>query len=173
VSIEPYDSTRHVVNRFDCGAKPLNAFLKNKAKSCSQRLEHKVIVATLDGSPNCIGYYTLQIGSDSIPQAFKVKQQDYITNYSAFPAINLGFLAVDQKHQGQGLGQHLLQDIFEIVASLTSYVGFYALTVQSMSAASTRFYEKIGFEEYSEGGGQPKMLYPIRSIISILDEKPL
>lgn len=130
-------------------------------------------MATLDGSPNCIGYYTLQIGSDSIPEAYKVKQQGYITNYSAFPAVNLGFLAVDEKFQGQGLGQYLLQDIFEVVADLTSYVGFYALTVQSMSAASTRFYEGLGFEEYSEGGGQPKMLYPIRSIISILDQRPL
>ena len=132
-----------------------------------------MIVATLDGSPNCIGYYTLQIGSDSIPEAYKVKQRDYIANYSAFPAINLGFLAVDQNFQGQGLGELLLQDIFEIVADLTTYVGFYALTVQSMSAASTRFYEKLGFEEYSEGGGQPKMLYPIRIIIKILEEKPL
>lgn len=130
-------------------------------------------MATLDGSPNCIGYYALQIGSDSIPESFKEKQQDYITNYSAFPAINLGFLAVDEKYQGQGLGEYLLQDIFEVVADLTNYVGFYALTVQSMSAASTRFYKRIGFQEYSEGGGQPKMLYPVRSIISLLDNRPL
>lgn len=132
-----------------------------------------MIVATVDGSPNCIGYYTLQIGSDSIPEAYKIKKQDYIATYSAFPAINLGYLAVDRAYQGQGLGQYMLQDIFEVVADLTAYVGFYALTVQSMTPDSTRFYRKIGFEEYSDGGGQPKMLYPIRKLIDLLEDLPL
>lgn len=132
-----------------------------------------MIVATLDGSPNCIGYYTLQIGSDAIPEAYKDKRQDYIINYSAFPAINLGFLAVHKDHQNQGLGEYLLQDILEVVTSLTDFIGFYALTVQSMNADSTRFYKRLGFEEYSEGGGQPKLLYPVRTIINLLNKVPL
>ena len=131
-----------------------------------------MVVATLDGSPNCIGYYALQVGSDSIPESYKSKRQEYINNYAAFPAINLSFLAVDGTYQGQGLGQYLLQDIFEVVAELTNYIAFYAITVQSLNTDSTKFYEKVGFEHYSEGGGQPKLLYPVRSIISLLDERP-
>lgn len=130
------------------------------------------MVATLDGSPNCIGYYTLQVGSDAIPEAYKQKRQEYISNYSAFPAINLGFLAVDKVYQGRGIGQFLLQDIFEVVADLTACIGFYAITVQSYDSSSTKFYKKLGFEEYSEGGSQPKMLYPIRSVIALLEERP-
>ncbi|WP_145996695.1 GNAT family N-acetyltransferase [Monaibacterium marinum] len=156
------------MNRFDCGANPLNVFLKNKAKSRSKRLEYKVVVATLDGSPNCIGYYALQVGSDSIPESSKYKQKDYATNYPAFPAINLTYLAV----QGQGLGEYLLNHIFAAVGIMVEHVGFYALTVQSFDEKSTKFYEKIGFKEYSEGGGQPKMLYPVTSIIQILENHP-
>lgn len=168
VQIEPFDTRAHVTNRFDCGARPLNLFLKNKAGKASKRLEHSVMVATLQGSPNCIGYYALQVGSDAIPEAYKKATGDYINTYAAFPAINLSFLAVDEPYQGQSLGKFLLQDVFTVVSDLASYVGLYALTVQSYDRASTEFYRKIGFTEYSEGGGQPKMLYPLRSIRKLL-----
>lgn len=72
---------------------------------------------------------------------------------------------MDQTVQRQGLGQYLLMDVFEKVANISEYAGFYALTLQSFDADSTEFYKSLGFEQYSEGGGQPKMLFPLSNIL--------
>lgn len=167
VVIQPFNKSV-VLNRFKCGATPLDRFLANKAKGSVKRFEFKVNVATLEGSANCIGYYALQLGSDTIPDDFKQKQRDYIRHYTSFPAVHLSYLAVHEQWQGQGLGRHLLQDVFERVAAIADEVGFYALTLQSYSADSTAFYKRLGFEEYSEGAGQPKMLYPLVNILKLL-----
>ncbi len=171
VAIKALDGS-HVLNRFDCGARPLNTFLCNKAKNCVKRYEFTVAAATLEASSNCIGYYALQLGSDTVPDDFKSKRQDYIRNYTAFPAVHLSYLAVHRSVQGQGLGRYLLQDVFEKVASISQHVGFYALTLRSYNDNSTAFYKRLGFEEYSEGSGQPKMLYPLVNILKLLSASP-
>lgn len=167
VEIASYSSAL-VFNRFGCGVTALDRFLKNKAKDCVKRYEHKVNVATLNGSPNCIGYYALQLGSDNIPEDYKQKNPGYISGYTAFPAVHLSHLAVHVDHQNQKLGRYLLQHVFEQVASISESAGFFALTLQSYDNNSTAFYKKLGFEEYSEGSGQPKMLYPLVNILKLL-----
>lgn len=75
VSIHPLDGTC-VLNRFECGKAPLDKYLKNTAKGHAKRLERRVYAATLEGSPNCIGYYALQLGSDAVPETYKKNRQD-------------------------------------------------------------------------------------------------
>jgi ribosomal protein S18 acetylase RimI-like enzyme len=109
VTIEPF-SDRAVVNRFSCGQRPLDSFLKNKAKRGAKRCEHRVFCAYLDQSPNVIGYYALQLGNESVSELPDANKDNYLKTYVAFPAVNLGFLAVDAQYHRQGLGQHLLID---------------------------------------------------------------
>jgi GNAT superfamily N-acetyltransferase len=157
----------HVVNRFDCGRNPLDRFIKSKtARKSEARLEYRVFVALLEGSLECIGYYALQLGSDAVPKT-KTEQQSYLQNHSAFPAVHLGYLAFHRPFQRQGLGRYLLMNAFEHVAAIADHAGFYALTLQSIDDESTRFYESIGFRAYTTGGDQPKMLYPIQSILEL------
>lgn len=163
--IEPFDSRRHIYNRFDCGRTPQNRFLKNKAKRAEARLEQRVFVTTVGENPNCIAYYAMQLGSDSVPDLPR-EQQTYLKNHLAFPAVHLSYLAVDKPFQRQGLGQYLLMDVFQRVAEISKHAGFYALTLQSLDDESTAFYKRIGFETYSEGGAQPKMLYPIENVLA-------
>jgi GNAT superfamily N-acetyltransferase len=157
-----------VVNNFDCGAAPLNKFLKNRAAKMGKRFEMCAFAAVLDGSPNCVGFYALQIGSDTIPETFKKNRQDYIANYAAFPAVHLSYFAVHKDYQRKKLGRFLFMDLLEKVAAVSENVGFYALTLQSFDAKSTAFYKALEFEEYSEGCGQPKMLYPLVNILKLL-----
>jgi GNAT superfamily N-acetyltransferase len=167
VSINVYDKV-FSYNQFDCGRTPLNNFIKNKAKKSLARLEHRTFVALGDGSKRCLGYYALQVGSDQLPQGNK-HSSTYVGGYAAFPAIHLSFLAVDRDFQRQGLGRYLLQDVFTRVAQVAKHVGFFALTLQSLDNDSTEFYRSIGFEEYTEGGHQPKMLYPISDILKLIE----
>ncbi|TSE07565.1 GNAT family N-acetyltransferase [Mesorhizobium intechi] len=131
-------------------------------------MEHRVFCAHLPPSNVCIGYYALQLGSDSV-EAFKGKDKTYLgKNYTAFPAVHLSFVGVDEPYQRRGLGQHLLMDVFERVAAISDHAGFYALTLQSFNEDSTAFYRSLNFVEYSEGLRQPKMLYPLEDILTLV-----
>ncbi|MEP1588434.1 MAG: GNAT family N-acetyltransferase [Tateyamaria sp.] len=163
VVLQPYDSQSITYNRFTCGKTPLDRFIKSKANKESKRLEQKVFVAIMSGSRNCIGYFALQLGSDTVPNLPK-NELKHLQNRVAFPAVHLSYLGVDLSCQGQGLGRLLLMEAFEKTAKISDIAGFHALTLQSIDAESTAFYKRIGFTEYSEGGTQPKMLYPIHNI---------
>lgn len=168
VTIKPL-SKDTVVNQFCCGKKPIDRFLKNKAKKCQRRLEFRTFCAHLEESPLCIGYYALQVGSDSVDDLPEKNKQTYIRNYTAFPAINLAFLGVHEDYKRQGLGEHLLMDVFLRVAQLSKHVGFFALTLQSLDEDSTAFYESLKFTAYSENLNPPKMLYPLEDILTLVN----
>lgn len=130
-------------------------------------MEQRVTIATQNGSPNCIGYFALQLGSDTVPDLPQNKLK-HVQNHVAFPAVHLSYLGVDQQYQRQGLGRFLLMEVFERVAQISDHAGFYALTVQSLDTDSTAFYQSIGFEAYSEGSSHPKLLYPIENILALV-----
>lgn len=167
VDIRPL-SDACVVNRFSCGRRPLDSFLKNKAKKALRRNEHRVFCAHLDGSPNVIGFYALQIGTDSVADLPDTYKDNYLKTYVAFPAVQLSFLAVHEDHRRQGLGEFLLMDAFSKVAGISDFAGFYALTLISLDADSTAFYGSLNFRAYSENLKQPKMLYPLADILTLV-----
>jgi len=167
VTIEPF-SDRAVVNRFSCGKRPLDAFLKNKAKKVVRRSEHRVFCAYLDQSPLVIGYYALQLGNESVSELPDVNKDNYLKNYTAFPALNLSFVAVDSQYQRQGLGEYLLMDVFARAAAIAEHAGYYALTLTSLDDDSTAFYKSLNFTVYSENLKNPKMLYPLEDILTLV-----
>ena len=151
-----------------CGKRPIDQFLKNKAKKAVARFEHRVFCAHLDYSPNVIGYYALQIGNESVADLPANSKNNDISNYVAFPAVSLKWIGVSEDYQRKGLGQHLLMDVFDRVASISDHAGFFALTLVSFDEDSTAFYKSIGFKVYSENLPQPKMLYPLASILKLV-----
>jgi ribosomal protein S18 acetylase RimI-like enzyme len=167
ITIEPF-SDRAVVNRFSCGKRPLDSFLRNKARKAADRREHRVFCAYLDQSPNVIGYYALQLGNESVSELPDVNKDNYLKNYVALPAVNLSFLAVDSQYRRQGLGSHLLMDVFARVAAVAEHAGFYALTLTSLDEDSTAFYRSLNFTIYSENLKNPKMLYPLEDILTLV-----
>jgi GNAT superfamily N-acetyltransferase len=167
IEIRPY-SPEAVVNRFSCGKKPIDQFLKNKAKKATNRFEHKVFCAHLRGSANVVGYYALQVGSDSVSELPGANKNNYLKTYVAFPAVNLTFLGVAGEFQRQGIGSYLLMDAFSRVATISDCAGFYALTLVSYDEDSTEFYKSLNFTIYSENLTQPKMLYPIEDLLTLV-----
>jgi hypothetical protein len=169
VTIRPF-CTETVVNRFDCGVDPINKFLRNKARRAEKRNEHKVFCAHLDGSSNAIGYYALQVGSDSVNELPDRNKDNYLKTYVAFPAVNLSFLGVASDYHRQGLGSYLLMDVFSKVGKIAECAGFYALTLVSYDEKSTAFYKSLNFSIYSEHLKQPKMLYPLEDILALISK---
>jgi ribosomal protein S18 acetylase RimI-like enzyme len=169
VEIRPF-TDKTVVNRFSSGRKPVDQFIKNRAEKSVRRHECRVFCAHSGNSNNVVGYYALQVGSDSVSELPEDHKDNYLKNYAAFPAIHLNFLGVDENFRRQGLGQYLLMDVFTKVALLSDNAGFYALTLVSLDDDSTAFYESLKFRTYSfsENLRQPKMLYPLEDILALV-----
>ena len=115
-----------------------------------------------------VGYYALQIGNESM-DALPNKPDDYTKNYTAFPAVHLAFLGVQQGFQRRGIGTALLTDVFDKAYRISEFAGMYALTLQSYDANSTAFYRSLGFSAYSDHPTAPKMLMPIRTIRELVE----
>lgn len=165
-------SSSSIVNQFDSGRKPIDQFLKNKAKKYVRRYECMVYCAHVGSSNTVIGYYSLCVGSDAVSDLMR-NDSTYVKYRASFPSIHIHYLGVTQKYQRQGLGSFLLMDAFEKVRAIADYAGLYALTLQSLDANSTAFYRRLEFEIYTEDEEQPKMLYPIKNIISLVDGAPI
>ncbi|MEX0759649.1 MAG: GNAT family N-acetyltransferase [Tistlia sp.] len=168
VEIVPFDGQRPR-NTFSCGRRPIDAWYKNHAKKCVKRAEYCVFEALVPQAPRPVGYYALQIGNESM-SALENKPDDFTKNYTAFPAVHLAYLGVDEKFQGRGIGTAFLSDVFESVYKISQMAGLYALTLQSLDEDSTRFYRKLGFTPYSDHPTSPKMLIPLRIIIQLVEE---
>ncbi len=169
VEIKPL-SPDTVTNRFSCGATPIDRFLKNRAQKAEERHEYRTFCAHIGNSPVCIGYYTLQVGTGIVAELPKT-HDSYLTRRKStsqvFPAINLAYIGIDENYQMQGLGRFLIMDVFSKADLISKNAGMYALTLISYDASSTKFYKRIGFEIYVDGE-QPKMLYPIKSVIDLV-----
>jgi len=59
-------------------------------------------------------------------------------------------------------------DVFSKVAQISEQAGFFALTLVSYDEESTAFYRSLNFTIYSENLKQPKMLYPLADILTLV-----
>jgi predicted N-acetyltransferase YhbS len=132
----------HDLAPFDCGAGPLNDYLKRHALQNNQNRSARTYVATR--GTRVVGYYTLAAGSvgkaDTPPRV-----SAGLGNYPV-PVILLARLAVDSPEQGKGLGRGLLKDALLRVIQAADIVGCRAVLVHAKDAAAKAFYERHGFE---------------------------
>ena len=66
-----------------------------------------------------------------------------LPRYPSLPATLLGRLAVDHRHRGQRLGEHMLLDAF--TRSLRSEIATYAIVVDAKDERAASFYRAYDF----------------------------
>lgn len=134
-----------------------------------KRAEIRVFTVHKDGTDRAIAYYAMQLGSEST-EALETSPDDYTKNRTAFPAVHLAYLGVQADIQSQGVGSLMMADVFDRVYAISQHVGFYAITLQSINASSTIFYERLGFRKYAGSDDSPKMLLPLRTVIELVNQ---
>jgi len=95
-------SSSHHTATFCCTEKSLELWLKRKALKNQTSGGSRTWVVCQQGTTEVVGYYALATGSvqrNGAPGALKRNMPNPI------PVIILGRLAVDTKHQRQGIGQ--------------------------------------------------------------------
>jgi GNAT superfamily N-acetyltransferase len=134
----------HELDGFDCGEPALDEWLKRHARGADASESARVFVVTEDGA-TVVGYYALAAAQveprSATARAAKGQPSRPI------PAILLARLAVDRRHQRQGLGRSLLQDVLLRCVAAADEIGVRVLLVHAKHERAKQWYEQYGFEE--------------------------
>lgn len=132
---------------FHCGKELLDSWLLNHALNALNR-GTAVTYVTMDENGSLAGFYSLSANS--------VSRGDVHGGWLArnapeqIPVILLGMLAVDDRHQGQGLGTLLLKDAVEHALAASTQIGARALIVDPLDDDAIGFYERYGFRHIKD-----------------------
>ncbi len=137
---------QHRLDDFSCGEPALDDWLKRHARAAHASDSARVFVATLDDRETVVGYYALAAAQlapqDATPRAMKGQPRA-----RPIPAVLLARLAVDERHQGAGIGRSLLQDVLLRCAEAAEAIGARVLLVHAKHDAAKRWYMQFDFEE--------------------------
>ena len=139
----PLDS-KHKKSEFTCG----NTYLDNyKQKQARQDIKRKLSACfVLSNEDNEIrGFYTLSnagIPRELIPENISKKLP---RAYESLPVTLLGWLAINKKSKGQGLGKLLLIDALKRSFEVSKVIGSMAVIVDPIDENAISFYNKFGF----------------------------
>ena len=132
---------KHKRSLFDCGSSPLNDYLKIRA---SQDVKHNfaTVFVVCDEADIIAGFYTL-CATSLFREVLSGEIKQRLPKYRTIPAILLGRLAVDLKHQGTGLGGRLLLSAFRKCSNIDLAWSF--LVIDAKNERAMAFYSHFGF----------------------------
>jgi len=137
-------TSEHILTGFDCGTPALNGWLVRRALGNQSSGTSRTWVVIEAETGRVVAFYassTASVIRSSAPRPFGRDQPDEI------PAILLGRMAVDSKHQGQGLGAALLKHFMLKAMQVSMSVGVRLLFVHAKDEGAKRLYEHFGFVE--------------------------
>jgi GNAT superfamily N-acetyltransferase len=126
---------------FDSGEPALDDYLRTRALANHVGGASRCFVTCRNS--RIVGYYALASGAVSHTGwagKFRRNMPDPI------PVILLSRLAIDRKHQGCGLGEHLLRDAIARVVQVAEQIGVRAILVHALHDQARSFYTRYNFE---------------------------
>ena len=134
----------HLLEGFNCEKPALNEWLIHRALANQASGTSRTWVVVEAGSRDVVGYYasaTASILRSSTPKRMRRNQPDEM------PAILLARMAVDSRHQGQGLGAALLKHFMLKAFEVGQSVGVRVLLIHAKDDEAKGFYSHYGFVE--------------------------
>ena len=131
-----------LVEGFNCGQPALNQFLQRYALLNQKANSAQTYVCCQTGV--VVGFYSL--AADSVePESAPPRVMKGLARHPV-PVLILARLAVDQNHQGKGLGKALLKDALLRTAQAADIAGIRCLLVHAKDDAARQWYEAWEFE---------------------------
>ena len=135
---------QHDCERFDCGAVPLDEWLRKRARANQLSGASRTFVAVDDA--RVVAYYALAAGSVDVRAATGRMRRNMP---EPIPVAVLGRLAIDRSWQGQGLGRALFRDAALRVRQAAEAIGVRGILVHAVSEEARAFYLALGLESSS------------------------
>ncbi len=146
-------SAEHDRAAFSCGVPLLDSFLHERVGQFAQRhLAQPFLMVDLarsDEKKTIAGYYTLSsqgLDYDEMPDNLRRKLPKRIR----VGVTLMGYLAVDQRYQGQGLGKLLLYDALYRALQASKQVSSRAVIVDAIDDVAITFYERYDFIRFTD-----------------------
>jgi GNAT superfamily N-acetyltransferase len=131
-------TARHDLSGFECRSREQTEWLCRFARQSSAVGTTRVYVVTDEAGQVVVGYYAWCMAQLAVKDA-PTRLTKGAGRYPQ-PVALLARLGVDVRHEGQGLGAALLQDVLARLASLSSDIGCRGLLVHAESAEARKFY---------------------------------
>ncbi|WP_260294974.1 GNAT family N-acetyltransferase [Sedimenticola hydrogenitrophicus] len=135
-------SAADAVDGFDCGQPALNQFLQRYALVNQKANSAQTYVCC--GAGEVVGFYSLAVGSVD-PGSAPARVMQGLARHPV-PVMILARLAVDNDHQGKGLGSALLKDALLRTAQAADIAGIRCLLVHAKDDAARQWYKAWEFE---------------------------
>lgn len=155
----------HGLDRFSCGNKALDTWLRSFALQNQERNLSRTFVLVDDDE--VIGYYSLTMGgvtSEALPGRYR----------RGLPAYDIGMvllarLAVSEGRHGQGIGRDLMIDAIRSAARAGAHVAARFIAVDPINEAARAFYNKFGFKEVP-GDPAGRMFLRLDEAMALVDD---
>jgi GNAT superfamily N-acetyltransferase len=129
---------------FDCGEPPLNDWLARRALGNQAAGTSRTWVVIDEPTRTVVAYYasaTASVMRSTVPRRIAQDQP------ADLPAILLGRMAVDSRHQGNGLGGAMLKHFMTKAIEVAERVGVRLVLVHAKDEHAKGFYWHHGFVE--------------------------
>lgn len=167
--VETLDAKRHDRPTFSCGVPSLDAYLKTQASQDVRRKANAVFVLVENAEPHVIlGYFTLA-ACGVAPGVVPEEVRRHLPRYPQVSATLIGRLAVEQSHQGRGLGGALLVRALRKAYDNADVVGSSMVVVDALDESAAKFYAAHGFVRLPES---PRLVLPMRTVGTLLASGP-
>lgn len=161
------NKSTHDRESFECGEDELNIFIRQfAAKHMQAGISRTMVLPATMLLPNnklpICSFYTVapsSISREILPSNLAKKLPHY-----PVPVFLLAQLAVNSKHQGNGLGKVSLIKALEYLWQVNKYLTAYAVVVDCLNETAEQFYTKYGFELLCENNGRKRMFMPMKTV---------
>ena len=137
----------HEFDDFDCGEQARDEWLEKHARAEERLMWHVGLSSRRTTMPRRWLAITLSQPPRSSRQTLPSGREKGQPSLLPVPAVLLARLAVDRRHQGDGLGWSLLQDVVLRCVATADAIGVRVLLVHATNERARAWYEQYGFEE--------------------------
>jgi hypothetical protein len=138
----------HLLKPFDCGNADLNGFLMDDAKAYASRL--LAVTYLLESDTELLAFFSVSNDRISINESDKAtwrkikKEFPHSKHRSDYPAVKIGRLGVDIKHQNEHIGRLIINFVKDTFIT-NNRTGCAFITIDALKGAIP-FYQNNGFK---------------------------
>lgn len=140
--IEPL-TRAHNRQKFDCGDRDLNRYLRNTARQHGEKgVSRTFVLVNEEKADEILGFFTLtacEIMVEKLPGKYEKKYPP------RSPAAKLARLAVDRNMQRKGLGTHMMLDAMARILRVAEHLGIIGFFVDAKNDTAAMFYRQFNF----------------------------
>lgn len=154
---------------FNCGEKVLDKYVSSGNLKRAIRSENLHATGMCDESSNLIGFMTVGFG---VLDKARVKTFTKGNQPSQLPVAKVFMIAVDQQHQGRGIGTDLMLEAFAKAVTVHQTIPLKGVYLDAAPGKEFFYSDTFGFSALDGQGpdGTTPMYIPIEDVINSLTE---